>query len=174
MSKGRTAGRSGSPTLRRCEYRPITQAQQATDGNFYGTTNTGGVNGYGTVFKITPTGTLTILYSFLCSPPSCTDGDFPDALVQATDGNFYGTTEGGGTNNSGTIFKITPSGALTTLHTFDNIDCGSSKLNAARFSLREALSLDRGRPRIADLRPVLPSWNRVRVKLPRSSVNLPL
>jgi len=83
---------------------------QATDGNFYGTAQEGGANGGGTVFKITPGGTLTTLYNF-CSQTSCTDGSGPmDALIQAIDGNFYGTTARGGT-----IFKMTPEGKLTTL-----------------------------------------------------------
>jgi uncharacterized repeat protein (TIGR03803 family) len=98
---------------------------QATDGNFYGTTSGGGVNGTdcgsggcGTVFRITPSGTLTTLYS-VCSQTGCTDGSLPYAgLVQATDGNFYGTTYHGGANNLGTVFKITPSGTLTTLYSF--------------------------------------------------------
>ena len=84
---------------------------QATGGNLYGTTYGGGANNAGTVFKITPSGTLTTLYSF-CSQSGCTDGGSPyAALVQATDGNFYGTTPS-------TIFKISPSGTLTTLYTF--------------------------------------------------------
>jgi uncharacterized repeat protein (TIGR03803 family) len=98
---------------------------QATDGNFYGTTNQGGTISYctdsqgcGTVFKISPNGTLTTLYSF-CSKSNCNDGSLPIAgLVQGTDGNLYGTTEVGGTSGSGTIFEITPSGTLTTLHSF--------------------------------------------------------
>ena len=61
---------------------------------------------------------LTTLYSF-CSQSSCTDGASPSAwLVQATDGNFYGTTSQGGTSDSGTVFKMTPSGTLTTLYSF--------------------------------------------------------
>ena len=69
---------------------------QATDGNFYGTTAAGGANGNGTVFKITPSGTLTTLHSF-----DGTDGSNPIAgLVQATDGNFYGTTATGGGSSS--------------------------------------------------------------------------
>jgi uncharacterized repeat protein (TIGR03803 family) len=98
---------------------PSAQLVQATDGNFYGTTQGGGANcassgGCGTVFKITPTGTLTTFYSF-CSQSGCTDGAEPYAgLIQATDGNFYGTTSGG----HGTVFKITPSGTLTTLYNF--------------------------------------------------------
>jgi len=91
---------------------------QATDGNLYGTTQTGGTNGQGTVFKITTGGTLSTLYSF-CSLPSCTDGASPDAgLIQATDGNFYGTTVNGGAYTYGTVFKITTGGTLTTLHSF--------------------------------------------------------
>ncbi len=99
---------------------------QATDGNFYGTTVFGGANGEGTVFKITPSGTLTTLYSFLAF--SMTDGFNPNGVVQATDGNFYGTTLSGGSISPacavggdfgcGTVFKITPSGTLTTLHSF--------------------------------------------------------
>ena len=86
---------------------------QGTDGNFYGTTTLGGATDWGTVFKISPSGTLTLLYSF-CSLPNCADGAEPWAgLVQATDGNFYGTTRYNGTNGGGTIFKITPSGTLT-------------------------------------------------------------
>jgi uncharacterized repeat protein (TIGR03803 family) len=93
---------------------PIAGLIQGSDGNFYGTTY-----GIGTVFKITPTGTLTTLYIF-CSQSGCADGDDPyGALVQGTDGNFYGTTYSGGTTASfGTVFKITPTGALTTLYDF--------------------------------------------------------
>jgi uncharacterized repeat protein (TIGR03803 family) len=99
---------------------------QATAEDFYGTTNEGGANGAGTVFKITPSGTPTTLYSF-CSHligGACTDGEFPEGgVVQATNGDFYGTTSLGGANGSnGTVFKITPDGALTTLHSFDITD----------------------------------------------------
>ena len=94
----------------------------ATNGNLYGTTSTGGAHGSGTVFKITPAGTLSTLYSF-CSQTGCTDGTQPYAgLIQASDGNFYGTTLGGGTNHNGTVFKITPTGTLTTLHRFVHTD----------------------------------------------------
>jgi len=81
---------------------------EATDGNFYGTTYTGGTNGYGTIFKITPDGALTTLYSF-CSQPNCADGGGPmAALIQATDGNLYGTTSGnlGGVWGVSTIFRL--------------------------------------------------------------------
>jgi uncharacterized repeat protein (TIGR03803 family) len=92
---------------------------QATDGNFYGVSIAGGANNNsGVVFKITPGGVLTTLYNF-CSQPKCADGVAPyAALIQATDGNLYGTTEGGGANNAGTVFKITLDGALTTLYSF--------------------------------------------------------
>lgn len=91
---------------------------QATDGNLYGTTSGGGANGEGTVFKLTTTGTLTTLYTF-CSQSNCTDGGEPWAgLIQATDGNFYGTTSRGGANDSGTLFKITSNGFLTSLYSF--------------------------------------------------------
>jgi uncharacterized repeat protein (TIGR03803 family) len=101
---------------------PYAGLVQATDGDFYGTTAGGGANGYyGTIFKITPSGMPTTLYSFCPQGPPCADGTAPyAALVQATDGNFYGTTfAGGGINGGpGTIFKITPSGTLTTLYRF--------------------------------------------------------
>jgi len=96
---------------------------QERDGNLYGTTANGGAPGYGnfaagTVFNVTPTGILTVFYSF-CSENNCTDGEFPEAgLVQGTDGNFYGTTYEGGTTPGGTVFKITPTGTLTTLYSF--------------------------------------------------------
>ena len=92
---------------------------QATNGNLYGTTFLGGANNDGTVFEITPSGTLTTLYSF-CSQSGCTDGYAPQAgLVLATNGDLYGTTYYGGANDDGTVFKITPSGTLSTLHSFD-------------------------------------------------------
>ena len=97
---------------------------QAKNGDFYGTTSSGGAHLVGTVFKITPSGTLTTLYSF-CSLPNCADGSMPFAgLVQATNHDLYGTTVYGGlTDNgqnqgSGTIFRITPNGNLTTIHSF--------------------------------------------------------
>jgi uncharacterized repeat protein (TIGR03803 family) len=69
---------------------------------------------FGTIFEITPTGTYTLLHTF-----SNTDGSIPSPLVLGTDGNLYGTTEGGGTYNGGTVFKITPGGTFTTLYNFN-------------------------------------------------------
>jgi uncharacterized repeat protein (TIGR03803 family) len=96
-------------------WSPHAALVQATDGNFYGTTYEGGTSINGTVFKITPAGTLTTLYNFTGG----NDGYFPfGGLVQATDGNFYGTTRSGGANGGGTVFEITAAGVLTTLHNF--------------------------------------------------------
>src|SRR5579872_129296 len=94
---------------------------QGSDGNLYGTTSDGGNSqcqfGCGTVFKITPAGVLMTLYSF-CDQTNCADGEFPyAALVQATDGRFYGTTYEGGAG-PGTIFSITPDGQFAVLHNF--------------------------------------------------------
>jgi uncharacterized repeat protein (TIGR03803 family) len=111
---------------------PIAGLVLGTDGSFYSTTQDGGDNGFGTVFKITPTGTLTNLHSFDLS-----DGAAPaQGLVQATDGDFYGTTLRGGVVNDtcpmgcGTIFKITPEGTLTTLHSFNSIDGANPQYGA--------------------------------------------
>ncbi len=93
------------------------------NGDYYGTTQAGGANGAGTVFKITTGGTLTTLYSF-CSQSECADGDVPYAGLVQLDGNFYGTTLGGGAIGVGTVFEITPAGALTTLYSFTYNDEG--------------------------------------------------
>ena len=91
---------------------------QGVDGNFYGTTSFGGAKNAGSVFNISPSGSVTTFYSF-CSLAACGDGSVPYAgLLQTLNGNFYGTTyEGGGANN-GTIFELTSRGVLTTLHSF--------------------------------------------------------
>ena len=110
---------------------------QGSDGNLYGVTDNGGSSAVqltGTLFKITPQGTLTTLYNF-CSQKSCSDGAYPSALVQASNGDFYGATAGGGTgfgnvtcNDSGgsggdgTIFQFVPGSAPVTLHSFDGTD----------------------------------------------------
>jgi uncharacterized repeat protein (TIGR03803 family) len=94
---------------------------QASDGSLYGSTFTGGANDEGTIFRFAA-GKLTTLYN-LCSQSDCTDGSDGAIFVQGTDGNFYGTTPGGGGScGCGTIFSMTPTGALTTLHTFENTD----------------------------------------------------
>ena len=101
---------------------------QGSDGYFYGTTEYnssvptpkgGRMEGYGNVFKISTNGVLTSLYSFTGG----NDGAVPQAgLVQGSDGYFYGTTGGGGTyTNHGTVFKLSPTGALTTLYSFGSV-----------------------------------------------------
>jgi uncharacterized repeat protein (TIGR03803 family) len=97
---------------------PFAGLVQGTDGNLHGTTTAGGANGRGTVFSITSAGSLTTIYSF-CAQSNCTDGANPYGdLVQATKGNFYGTTSAGGANGQGTVFSITPGGFLTTIYSF--------------------------------------------------------
>jgi len=95
---------------------------QAADGNFYGETNTGGSAGDGTIYRMTPGGTVTIMHSFEDGTVAG-DGGFPEGgLIQATDGNFYGSTNGGfGPSADGTIFRMTPSGTVTNLHVFGSI-----------------------------------------------------
>ena len=89
---------------------------QGTDGNFYGTTLRGGGTGnHGTVFRISPSGTYSNLYSFGGQPY---DGASPySGLVQGSDGNFYGMAEGGGMG-AGTVFRISPTGTCTSLYSF--------------------------------------------------------
>lgn len=97
---------------------PLAGLAAGGDGNFYGTTNLGGSHNSGSVFKITPTGQFTILHSF-CSKTACADGQNPYAgLIQATDGNLYGTTLAGGSHGDGTVFKITKGGTFSTLYSF--------------------------------------------------------
>jgi uncharacterized repeat protein (TIGR03803 family) len=104
---------------------PLTRG---ASGNLYGTTPLGGAYGVGTVFQLTPAGTLTTLYSF-CAEAGCADGQNPDAgLLLAPNGDFYGTTAGGGNNGAGTIFKITSGGTLATLHSFcGQVGCPDGK-----------------------------------------------
>ena len=101
---------------------PYAGLLQATDGSFFGTTYTGGSNDGGTVFRIDMKGRLKTVYSF-CSQTGCADGSNPYAgLLQAPSRNFYGTTESGGAASAGSVFKVTPSGTLSVLHSFDGSD----------------------------------------------------
>jgi uncharacterized repeat protein (TIGR03803 family) len=105
---------------------------QGPNGDLYGTgVATGPTGPYGigeSVFNMSATGSITTVYPF-CSLPACADGSGPTGLVLGTDGNFYGTTSGGGANSTigcsgetaqscGTVFKLYPSGQLTTLYSF--------------------------------------------------------
>jgi uncharacterized repeat protein (TIGR03803 family) len=96
------------------------------DGTLYGTTCTGGANGYGTVYKITTSGTERVLYSF-AGPPN--DGSCPEAGLNNVGGILYGTTICGGANGDtsfcnpggggyGTVYKITTSGTESVLYSF--------------------------------------------------------
>ncbi len=93
---------------------PAASMIQAHDGNFYGTTLSGGAidpvsGGAGTVFEITPSGTHSTLYTFCSQGASnCTDGTEPRDLIEGPDGNFYGITQNGGANTAGTIFRSLP------------------------------------------------------------------
>lgn len=88
---------------------------RASDGNFYGTTDTGGTHGGGSIFQVTPSGVLTTLYSL----GTGNDGINPyNQLVQGNDGSLYGTTYGGGAHGVGTVFKITTSGSFSHLYDF--------------------------------------------------------
>ena len=95
---------------------PSAPVINGSDNNFYGTTTQGGQYGKGTVFKVTPGGVETVLYSF---GAAAGDGATPYAgLVQGSDGNFYGTTENGGASGAGTVFKVTPGGVEAVLYSF--------------------------------------------------------
>jgi uncharacterized repeat protein (TIGR03803 family) len=95
---------------------PMGGLTQGSDGNFYGFTTSGGDHNYGTFFKFTPSGIETKLYSFGASSG---DGIFPQGVpVLGSDGNFYGVAQDGGANGNGVIFRITPAGAETILHSF--------------------------------------------------------
>src|ERR1017187_644292 len=113
---------------------PAAGLVQGSDGNFYGTTLFGGVtspqntSGYGVIFRINTSGVYTNLYSFV-SPPG--DGNFPTGgLVQGSDGRFYGTTQQGGANGNGIIYRITPNGSYTNLYPFAGYPNDGSQPNA--------------------------------------------
>jgi uncharacterized repeat protein (TIGR03803 family) len=93
---------------------PLSGMTQGTDGNFYGTTQLGGVDSAGNAYRMTPDGTLTNLYTF-------TDGQDPaTVLVQGTNGNFYGMMSNGGAFGSGYVFEMTPDGLFTNIYSFAN------------------------------------------------------
>ncbi len=99
------------------------------DGNLYGTTLSGGAVGFGSVFKISTSGSFKTIASFTLSL-----GNYLYAgLVQGSDGNFYGTTYEGGTHNLGTVFRVTPGGVITTLHSFSGVPDGANPMAALVF-----------------------------------------
>jgi uncharacterized repeat protein (TIGR03803 family) len=107
---------------------------QGSDGSFYGATSGGGAYRHGTVFKVTSAGDYTSLYSFSGAGgiSGSTDASTPSAgLIQGADGNFYGTTNQGGANNLGTLFRITPTGAETVVHSFSGDVAGGGGITAS-------------------------------------------
>ena len=99
---------------------PNGQLVLAPDGDFYGATQSGGAFGEGAAFELASDGTVSNLYNF-CSQANCDDGSLPlDGLIQATDGNFYGTAAEGGAHgpSTGTVFKISPTGTFTLFYSF--------------------------------------------------------
>ena len=95
---------------------------KASDGNLYGAAFAGGANQNGSLFRVTTAGRVTAMYSFSAAPVGTNaDGFNPSALIQASDGNLYGTTANGGANGSGTIFHATLAGAMSTLYSFGAI-----------------------------------------------------
>jgi uncharacterized repeat protein (TIGR03803 family) len=106
---------------------PFASLTEGADGDFYGSTSSGGTPGGGVIFKITADGLLTVLHNF-CSLDHCADGsDLYSTLIQGADGNFYGTTSYGGKSGRcpggcGTVFRISPGGKFQTLYRFDLSD----------------------------------------------------
>ncbi len=92
---------------------------QGSDGNLWGTSYAGGPTGSGTVFKMTTAGKVTVVYQFEECGLATTGCNPAAGLVQGTDGNYYGTALSGGINNQGVVFKVTPGGAYTVLHDFN-------------------------------------------------------
>src|SRR5450631_3911763 len=97
-------------------YNPYAGLAIDTAGNLYGTTNVGGASSAGTVFKVTPSGTETVLYSFKGGTDGC--NPFDAGVVLGKKGVLYGATSGCGANAVGTVFKLTRTGAETVLHSF--------------------------------------------------------
>ena len=107
---------------------PTAGLVEATDGNFYGTTDGFATTGYGTVFAVTPAGVLTTLHSFCIQSP-CVDGGNPiGGLLQSTTGDFYGTTSGISAGNYGTIFSLS-----TGLSPFVRLERDSGKVGQSGF-----------------------------------------
>src|SRR2546427_596315 len=97
---------------------PLASVLQDSAGNLYGTTTQGGASGDGTVYKLAPDGTFTLLHEFNGS-----DGYYPYAgVIQDSTGNLYGTTQSGGAFGAGTVYKLAPDGTFTLLHEFNGSD----------------------------------------------------
>lgn len=99
----------------------------ASDGKFYGTTTSGnGRASYGTVFSLSPSGSFAVIHDFT----EGSGGGTPwGGVVQGPDGNFYGTTAVGGASNAGIVYKLTPAGKFTNLHSFNFLVDGGNPLS---------------------------------------------
>ncbi len=109
---------------------PVANLTQTPDGTLYGVALFGGASGDGTIFSVSPTGTFSLLYTFGSS--SAVTGVAPNGtLVVGSDGNLYGTTRNGGTNDQGIIYRVTPGGEVTQLFSFPtpgaSVGCGSGE-----------------------------------------------
>jgi len=101
--------------------RPIGALVQGSDGDFWGTTYQGGAFNEGTIFKISASGTYTLVYNFQYAQPELLGAEPVAGLTLGSDGNLYGVTEIGGKNGYGTIFQVTTGGAVTFLHNFCSV-----------------------------------------------------
>lgn len=90
-------------------YLPQGALAQGRDGNLYGAGRYRAANNQGGIFKVTPSGTLTLVASFPSTGPNC------HGVVMGLDGNFYGTCQAGGANNWGFVYQATPAGVLTSM-----------------------------------------------------------
>ena len=118
---------------------PQSPLAQGQNGNFYGTSYLGGSAWSGTIFEVTPSGAETVLYSF----SGGNDGGLPGAaLTLGSDGNFYGTTSGAGVNGNGTLFKITPAGAFSSLYSFPAVNTSLENSIGANPAAALAMGLD--------------------------------
>ena len=118
---GSGAGRTGS--------NPFAGLVQGSDGNFYGTTRFGGVNNLGTIFRMDGSGVVTVLHSFTGSGAGGAGSNPFAGLIQGSDDNFYGTTQVGGMNDLGTIFRMDGNGVVTVLHSFTGSGAGGTGSN---------------------------------------------
>jgi uncharacterized repeat protein (TIGR03803 family) len=98
-------------------------------GNLYGVDQTGGTSGNGSIFKLTPSGVFTVLYSFTGQ----SDGAYPNGVITDGRGNFYGTTNLGGVSGQGTVFEFTPGHGIKVLYSFEGQSDGGEPFDAALY-----------------------------------------